>query len=580
MNHSASVPRFGHRAFAVLAISVAGLLPTSSQSFTQSGVGTAIANGIPMGHEWVTRLAALELIGGDPIMRPDPRDPRRTWRRGLAKNLSLDTPGAQAEVARIKRLPMPDSEGRQRYQPGFQHIYHAILGERWVDIGGFNVTKGHIDVDCFDAVAQEPAEVQYDHFMRRYDDRDGEGGVRAARASRERFIEYFVAAAIAPPTTMIAWDGGGYSVTEEVDRNYFLFGRAVHLFQDSFSTEHTVRIAGENYERLHQVKSYLCAAGSEQHTHDLAAVLNYSSGDVIWRPGTGLDSSWAAYRPSNMKDVALVATEASKDLWAAFIRTMGRAPQDRAAVARQEAQTLVNNWLDFDEAEMRRWHDPADHRDATYVLASGQGGPGRSVADCMRDLGEVSGDQMARVRKLEATQRLCLFNIRPVQGYNDLFDPSLKLHYHWEWTTSGLLWPSPPAGWTIPTQAADTGQRTRIRAMGNNQSLSAPDGLYSDSWIYARNSAPALDFIMVPGAYFRLANAPRLFLSYRELTGAVKLFNSAYQADFDMVTLAPDTYALRNRHWDMYMWLDGASPYISRPGNPGNTNARWVLEMR
>ncbi len=33
--------------------------------------------------------------------------------------------------------------------------------------------------NCFDAVAQEPAEVQYDHFMRRYDEVGGQG--RAGR---------------------------------------------------------------------------------------------------------------------------------------------------------------------------------------------------------------------------------------------------------------------------------------------------------------------------------------------------------------------------------------------------------------
>jgi hypothetical protein len=45
-------------------------------------------------------------------------------------------------------------------------------------------------------------------------------------------------------------------------------------------------------------------AGSEQHTHSIAAILNYSSGDVIWNPGTQLDP-------------------------------------------RGEAATLVNNWLSY-----------------------------------------------------------------------------------------------------------------------------------------------------------------------------------------------------------------------------------------
>jgi hypothetical protein len=47
-------------------------------------------------------------------------------------------------------------------------------------------------------VAQEPADIQYDHFMRRYDDAGGPGGVHAAKTSQQRFVAYFVAAATAP----------------------------------------------------------------------------------------------------------------------------------------------------------------------------------------------------------------------------------------------------------------------------------------------------------------------------------------------------------------------------------------------
>src|SRR5260370_3875733 len=105
---------------------------------------------------------------------------------------------------------------------------------------------------------------------------------------------------MAAATIMQAYDGGAADSTAvDVDRNYFLFGRAVHLFEDSFSSEHTVRIPAD-YTRVRQVKSYLCAKGSEQHSHSMDAVLDYSSGDVIWLPGTGLDPSWNPYKSSNM----------------------------------------------------------------------------------------------------------------------------------------------------------------------------------------------------------------------------------------------------------------------------------------
>jgi hypothetical protein len=288
----------------------------------------------------------------------------------------------------------------QRYASRYKAVYDAIVGERWVDIAGYNVAGGNLpgNINCWDAVAQEPAEVQYDHFMRRYDDVAEHGGVDAANRSRDRFITYFVAAAMAPPEVMSVYDGGGAGSTAvDVDRNYFLFGRAVHLFEDSFSSEHTVRIAADNYTRIRQVKSYLCAPGSELHSHSQAAIMNYSSGDVVWKPGTQFNPSWKSYKASNMKDSALVAVEATKDLWAAFIRTMAAPMEVREAKARQEANTLVNNWLSYDQHEMKNWYNDESHRDDTYVLAPGQTGKGRTVEACMASLDVGTTDQRADV---------------------------------------------------------------------------------------------------------------------------------------------------------------------------------------
>jgi len=438
----------------------------SSRAFTQAGLGVGFANLVPMGHEWVTRMAAIELLGYAPPKVPDvpdPKDPRKSWKQGLAKNTDLSAPGAQAEVRRLKGQPWNDRAYASRYKA----VYDAIVGERWVDLAGYNALTSR---ECWDAVAQEPAELQYDHFMRRYDDRGAAGGVTAAKGSQQRFIEYFVRAAMAPPTIMSVYDGGAMgSQAVQVDRNYFLFGRAVHLFEDSFSSEHTVRIPADNYTRVRQVKSYLCAAGSEQHTHSQAAILDYSSGDVIWNPGTQIDPSWNSYKASNMKPTALVATEATKDLWAAFIRTMGTPMAQRAAVARAEATTLVSNWLSYDEAEMLGWYDTASHRDATYVLAPGQSGPGRTVQACMKGLDVGTDDQLKYVRQLEASQRKCLYNAIPWVGYSDLFDPSIHTWFVWRWRngTGKLL--DPPARWKIPNLPADSGVRVRTKSAANGQ---------------------------------------------------------------------------------------------------------------
>src|SRR5687768_9234971 len=81
-------------------------VPRQVSAFTQSGFGFGLGFGdiVPMGHEWLTRLAAIELIGyapgGVPDCTPnvkwcDPNDPRKSWTQGLARNLDISSPGAQ-----------------------------------------------------------------------------------------------------------------------------------------------------------------------------------------------------------------------------------------------------------------------------------------------------------------------------------------------------------------------------------------------------------------------------------------------------------------------------------------------------
>jgi hypothetical protein len=565
----------GRAACLAFALVVAiGQISPPAEAFTQSGFGLGFGNGVPMGHEWLTRLAALELLGNDPVIGPDPNDPRRNWRQGLAKNPSLA--GAEAEVARIRALRKP---GDTRYQSAYSPVFDAIMGERWVDIAGFNAAKGMIgDVNCWDAVAQEAAEAQYDHFMRRYDDVGPQGGINAATQSQQRFIRYFVEAAVAPRTQMMIWDGGGFSVQEQVDRNYFLFGRAVHLFQDSFSTEHTVRLPEDNYTTIREVKSYLCAEGSEQHTHDFKQIITFTSGDVVWLPGTQLGSGWASYRPSYMKTPALVATEASKDLWAAFIRTMALPLPQREAAARREAQTLVNNWLSFDPNQMRTWYQNDGHRDRTYVRLPGQQGPGQSQTDCMKILKFPS--QAAAVEKFQREQRLCLYNLQPIAGYADLYDPSVHMPFNWEWVSS-TSWRIPPPEWQIPNRPADTGRRLSLRA-SDGRPLGVPGGVVNNSVVAVRNGLLPLGLVAVDaapqtGRYFRSLQDPTLFLSYAAIGGAVKLYNSPSQATFLTEAQPNGRYALKNVYWNQWMWRSGDLVYITGRGAPGNADAQWTL---
>lgn len=449
------------RILQALAVLLAAALPAipPAFAFTQH-VPPRIA---PAGHEWITRLAAVELLlGRDPVEGVDPKDPRRTWTKGLAKNLDLSGSRVGDEVARIKRTPTTEMKA------GFDLVLDAIIGQRWVDIGGFNGSNEKFlrptGPDCHDHVTQLPSDVQYDHFMRRHDDYGGAGGVRAAQESKQRFVDYFVAAATAPSDTIRVWDGGTAPANMDVNRNYFLFGRALHLLQDSFSPEHAVRIEEDGFESVRQVKGYLCTAGAEHHIrysgfppwHDL---------DIIWIDHVARQPTHR--RPSNIRVPALVATEATKDAWAAFIRTMAVfdiPPGSRASAARAEATRVAEAWMAL-APDAERWYDQEGRRDATYVLAEGQTGKGRTVTACMQSLVDKkqasSLDQRAEVAKIEATRRYCIFNIVSRTGYSDLFDPSLRLPYHWEWKQ--IAWLEPPTGYVIPDRGAGTGTPVMLR---------------------------------------------------------------------------------------------------------------------
>jgi hypothetical protein len=564
---------------------------TPTFAFTQIGVTTFMGGGIPMGHEWLTRRAAIEVLlatdpkhlnPADPVVPKDPNDPRLAWTSGLAKNLDLSSAGS--EVNRIKSMPY---SADTTYASIYSLVFAPIIGERWVDIAGFNVTKGKMEeflgaYNCFDVVAQEPVEVQYDHFMRQYNDIGGSGGVNAATQSQQRFIKYFVAAAMAPPTNILVWDGGGVSTQYTVDRNYFLFGRAAHLFEDSFSLEHTVRVPSDMYTTVHQVKSYLCALGSEQHTHSTPTTFNYSSGDVIWNTGTTFTSGWGSYIPSNMKVNALVAMEATKDLWAAFIRTMaqplGTARQNQA---QQEAQTLVNNWLNMDP-NMATWYSTAANRDATYVLNTTDTGSGQSQTQCMTNLNVGTTSQAAYVQTLATNQKICLYNLQVVPGYGDLYDTSLHMPFNWQWINY-LQWSQPPASYTIPAYSADTGTRVYLHSIKSGYSMTGK--IQANAYVNVNNGAN-IGFIEVPtndgtnGYYLRTAVDPTLFLSYTAgSAGQAKLWNGTTQSSYTFP--AAGSYSgILNQYYNQYMWVDGnGNVFLTSKGNPSNNNSQWQIKQ-
>lgn len=560
---------FGFTASAILAGRAWG--------FTQHA-GVATGNIAPMGHEWITRLAAVELLGDDQVLGNDPDDPRETWtdRRGLAKNTSLDR--AQSEVKRIRGMRTTERVYAATYQP----VWDAIIGERWVDIGGHNFTEsaGFDDVNCLDMVAQAPADIQYDHFMRRYDEVGGQGGVDAAKGSKEAFIRYFVNAATARSGPMMVYDGGGYAGLVTVDRNYFLFGRALHLLEDSFSPEHTVRVKGDNFEKVRQVKSYLCAPGSEQHDHP-KGVPSYDSGDVIWNP----QSKWAGtgfstYKPSNMKRFALVATEATKDAWAAFIRTMATSPGARADVARQEAEAIAAQWLSLSsEDETRTWYAKKENRDKTYVRstkAAEDGGTGRTVVACMSEDMKTQRSQADQVKMIDSARRTCLYNMVPIAEAADNVDPSLHLAYNWFWRSKGLA--TPPVDWKIsnPPPALP-----RVQIV--SRQTRHPMAVGGNDWIYCDGDKDhaVLEFDIVgtlDDGLFRVANRTNSFLNQSDGgSGQVGLYSSSNKGLYKLERRPDGSYNIRSNHWNLYMHVDDYKPSVHKAADPSKLAGQWLV---
>ncbi|WP_299004162.1 hemolysin D [uncultured Shewanella sp.] len=561
-----------------LLLSIQAFLP--AHAFTQSGASVGfIGSAVPMGHEWLTRMSAFEVIGNDPIMSADPEDPRSSWSAGLAYNTQLDS-NALDEVNQLLATPLNDP----RYESTYQFIHSTILGQRWVDLGGFNVTTSSLgDINCFDVVSQEPAELQKDHYMRRYDDLGNQGGIDAALRSQTRFIEHFVDAAMAKDQQIKVWDGGAYSAQENVNYQYFLFGRAVHLFQDSFSPEHTVRLSNDNYETVYQVKSYLCAEGSEQHTHDSMEVLDYSSDDVIWKEGSRLDSGWNGYKASNMKDIALVATEASKDLWAAFFRTMGTPIEEREAVALIEAQTLVNNWLAIDTLSALSWYDEETNQDETYVAMLDALNPDYTQEQCMIDIGVGSGNQQEKVEQLEEDRLTCMYNMEVEPGYEDVNDPHMDIPYNWKWKTA-TTWLTPDSNWLPEEKEADSGKLVNIVSAVNNEAMTLNSQALADNAIIYVEQGEPLDLVQVNTdeedvAYFRAKDNPDLFLSYATFSGKVKLADTPLNASYEIQTDSGSS-TLLNQRWNDYMWFyeNNGTVYVSGGAGKNDTESNWYIE--
>lgn len=392
---------------------------TGAFAFSQnSDVGMIKGAGSPPGHDHITIVAANELIEGK--VAPSRPIKARLTALGAAEKKLVD---------RLKvPLARPDP-----YFPSAKRdfVLSAVYGQRWVDLTGTSVAT---QMDCFNGLAQDPDSLQHDHFLRERGETGLDGGQRAAERSAARFKSHFLAAAAAKPGRLTFIDGGLTTRKLTADRGWFLFGRALHLLQDSFSPEHAVR-SKEDYRKVVGVKSFVCTQGSEQHTTNKPLTATYVIGDndedIIWKtipsavvaaavvqgvaPGPSrvvarlarLDKS-----EKNVKPAALVAIEATKDLFAAFVRVLAKPEALRAKAASAEADALIAAWMTVDPPAMKaRWQQAVGNVTAfSFVLSQGDQkicdkhidkakAVGRAQNDCLAALTEKGAeiDEVTRV---------------------------------------------------------------------------------------------------------------------------------------------------------------------------------------
>jgi hypothetical protein len=284
-------------------------LIAGAAAFVMSGSGawafTQKSPVTPIGHEWLTVEGAKAIAKEFPELNP----PKNEITGKSAACRACDQYGTKSHA-----------------------VWSAVMGQRWIDIMGFVKEKALTPWGCLDPVAQDPEEVQYDHFLRGRKDVGDQGREKAIRESIQRFERYFLAAAAAKDETIWFTDGGAAAADYKALKPYFYFGRALHLFQDSFSPEHAVRDGSKVYD----IKSYLCTEKSLQHVHDLPVALlkNYGVGDVLWK------SPVKSASRDNLRPHGELALRATTDLWRAFMRA-----RKSTEAAKAEVKSLLARWF-------------------------------------------------------------------------------------------------------------------------------------------------------------------------------------------------------------------------------------------
>lgn len=120
-----------------------------------------------------------------------------------------------------------------------------------------------------------------------------------------------------------------------------------------------------------------------------------------------------------------------------------------------------------------------------------------------------------------------------------------------------------------------------ITSVENGLPMVAEDGLKNDSLIYCKKGTP-IKFMFQGNAdacNFRIPGK-NLYLNYRNLTGAVKLYDDSSRLDgLFSIKQACHGFSLYSIDYSQYMCLDGNEPYIKGSGDPQKKSAQWRLSL-
>ena len=118
----------------------------------------------------------------------------------------------------------------------------------------------------------------------------------------------------------------------------------------------------------------------------------------------------------------------------------------------------------------------------------------------------------------------------------------------------------------------------KIQSAATGQFVCASDGLADNQWLYCKAGAPVQFTVVGPlnNCVLKVVGQS-LYFSYNATTGAVKLWSTPDGANFSLDRQANGTYTMRSLKYNQYVWLSGASPYITSSGKPANSNAQWTI---